>query len=455
LHWLTENELQAKEAFYDEVAFGGWFVDLHTPGGLLAATSEPASAEGYLPDSEYAAKSFVGPYGIPLRSLIARDISNLFLAGRDISCTRSALGTVRVMGTTALMGQAIGTAAARARQQSTDAHGSIKYIQDIQQQLLHDGCFLPNTAENNLSNLSKKATISASSYATLKGCTTLDTWVSNGQLWGKPPIERSAPLSKAYGQFFFLASQLDQIAILVDASEQTEITLQLRKADSIWDYRRTLPLIAETRLPVAQGEDLRLAWDCQLSQLTAGCYRLDMLPNPAVAWRSCDGMVPGCYAVFSISPQKMRRMGNGQSLAFELMPAQPIWQPTQITSGVTRPHQQSNCWRSDPQQALPQHLELTWTTQQTINEIQITFAGHLLREVHAEPPFFRDAQCVKDYTVQSYHEGTWHDVLQVAGNYHQRRRHRLETPLVTQHLRIRIDATNGDASAVVYDINTK
>ena len=72
-HWLTEIELQARTQFPDEVAYGGWFIDLHTPGGLLAPTSEPAAANDYC-DSEYLAKSYVGPYGIPLRSLIARDV---------------------------------------------------------------------------------------------------------------------------------------------------------------------------------------------------------------------------------------------------------------------------------------------------------------------------------------------------------------------------------------------
>src|SRR5690606_26746454 len=71
---LTEHDIQANVKHPDEIGFGGWFVDLHTPGGLLAENSEPASAEGYKLDSDYAAKSYVGPYGVPMRANIARDV---------------------------------------------------------------------------------------------------------------------------------------------------------------------------------------------------------------------------------------------------------------------------------------------------------------------------------------------------------------------------------------------
>ncbi|MCP4541321.1 MAG: FAD-dependent oxidoreductase, partial [Chloroflexi bacterium] len=45
------------------------------------------------------------------RCLYSRNVRNLFMAGRDISVTREALGTVRVMKTTALMGEVVGMAA--------------------------------------------------------------------------------------------------------------------------------------------------------------------------------------------------------------------------------------------------------------------------------------------------------------------------------------------------------
>ena len=114
LYQFTEHDIQANVKHADEISFGGWFVDLHTPGGLLAEHSEPAAGEGYREDSDYAAKSYVGPYGIPFRAHIATDVDNILLAGRCLSATHAALGTARVMATTAIVGQAMGSAAALA-----------------------------------------------------------------------------------------------------------------------------------------------------------------------------------------------------------------------------------------------------------------------------------------------------------------------------------------------------
>ncbi|WP_422080399.1 FAD-dependent oxidoreductase [Ulvibacterium sp.] len=51
-------------------------------------------------------------YYIPYRSLYSRNISNLFMAGRNFSCSHAGLGGPRVMRTTGQMGAAVGLAAA-------------------------------------------------------------------------------------------------------------------------------------------------------------------------------------------------------------------------------------------------------------------------------------------------------------------------------------------------------
>lgn len=51
------------------------------------------------------------PYMIPYRCLYSRNISNLFMAGRDISTTRIAMTSSRVQGTTGMMGEVVGIAA--------------------------------------------------------------------------------------------------------------------------------------------------------------------------------------------------------------------------------------------------------------------------------------------------------------------------------------------------------
>ncbi|MEG2166475.1 MAG: FAD-dependent oxidoreductase, partial [Ruthenibacterium sp.] len=57
--------------------------------------------------------SFIeGPYYIPYRSLLPKEISNLLVAGRCISATHEAMSSIRIIPLGALMGQAAGIAAA-------------------------------------------------------------------------------------------------------------------------------------------------------------------------------------------------------------------------------------------------------------------------------------------------------------------------------------------------------
>lgn len=73
---------------------------------------DPAGLEGRgAPTIYHPAPS---PYGIPFRCLYAKTVENLLFAGRNISVTHSAMSSTRVMATCALLGQAIGTAAALA-----------------------------------------------------------------------------------------------------------------------------------------------------------------------------------------------------------------------------------------------------------------------------------------------------------------------------------------------------
>ena len=55
--------------------------------------------------------SLPAPYHVPYRTLYSRNIKNLFMAGRNVSVTHIALGTVRVMATTSMMGEVVGMAA--------------------------------------------------------------------------------------------------------------------------------------------------------------------------------------------------------------------------------------------------------------------------------------------------------------------------------------------------------
>lgn len=104
---ILNQEDVCKPNWYDDgIVPTGWKIDVHYPN--------PRYDKGFEDDAFISTVDFVNcvrPYYVPYRCLYSRNIPNLFMAGRDISVTREALGTVRVMKTTALMGEVVGMAA--------------------------------------------------------------------------------------------------------------------------------------------------------------------------------------------------------------------------------------------------------------------------------------------------------------------------------------------------------
>lgn len=455
---MTEHDPQNCTVFEDEIAFGGWFIDLHTPGGLLAQNSEPASNENYSTFSEYAIKSYAGPYGIPLRSLISKDVDNLMMAGRNISVTHAALGTVRVMNTTALLGQAAGTAAAIALQKNVAVSDAPKLlIKTIQQQLLRDGCFFPNYKNVDEKDLALGATLTASSEALLYGAGPESKGAHEGlKIWRDQPQYLQEKLENRRGQLIAIgSSNIEKVEVFLNNTSEAEqrVARQIRLADHIWDYRACeLPTLAEGELIVPPGGNW-VAWEVNLKDAPVGRYiRFDLLPNPKVEWKNAGRIESGQMAMYQISPTRMRRFGNGQTLSFKIHPAQPCYGPQNVISGVTRPHQFTNLWKSDPNLPLTQWLQLRWPKAQLIKEVELTFPGHLLREYHAYDPFYRDPQCPKDYSIQGYFDGAWNTIFEVKENYHRHRKHHLEKAISTNQIRICVHSTNGDPSAQIFEV---
>ena len=458
LYQFTEHDIQANSAHADEIAFGGWFVDLHTPGGLLAENSEPAASEGYRLDSDYAAKSYVGPYGVPLRSCIARDVENLLLAGRCLSATHAALGTVRVMATTALIGQAVGTGAALALKKNLPLAGLTEagLITELRQTLLRDGCFLPNSSNEDAGDLARSASATASSEALSHGLGPNDFWNSGGL--GRNPSKGAWSLAKAGAQWIAVSGgRIDSLAVCLDNDTGSEqcVRARLVRASHIWDYKRDLPVIASAELVAPCSANCWVEWPVMLTGIADGYVRLDLEavdPAHAPGWRISKGILPGQVAGMEMSPTRLRRMESGVTLGFRITPAQNVYSANGVLTGVTRPYRATNLWRSDPGQPMPQWLQLSWPAPQSFRRIEITFAGHLLRELHATPPFFRDPQTVRDYAIEGWVDGAWRTLHSENGNYQRHRRHDLAEAVSTDRLRVVVHATNGDASAAIYEV---
>jgi len=152
---LTQNDVQAGRTWPDQVAYGGWWIDLHPPLGVDAVQEYPCSQV----ETPHL-------YSIPLGCLHSRNVENLFFAGRNISATHLALASTRVMGTCAVVGQAVGTAAAVAARHSIAAAGDLQageLLFEIQQRLLRDDAFLLDLSNQDPDDLARRAVIRASS----------------------------------------------------------------------------------------------------------------------------------------------------------------------------------------------------------------------------------------------------------------------------------------------------
>ncbi len=131
---LRFDDLVNDVQFLDGCAPTGWSNDLHLP--------DPRYEKGFEGDA-FIAKANFGEFPafkerrsfwIPYRCLYSRTVSNLFMAGRNISVTHDALGAVRVMRTGGCMGEVVGMAASLCKKHGTTPRGVYqRHLTDLQE----------------------------------------------------------------------------------------------------------------------------------------------------------------------------------------------------------------------------------------------------------------------------------------------------------------------------------
>ena len=132
-YMITQRDICDGRVFEDEIAFGGWPVDDHFPGGFYHKG---------VPNTDLKTES---PYSLPYRALYSRNVDNLYFAGRNISMTHMAMSSIRIMGTCSLLGAAAGKAAAIAAKEGICPHDVYrKHIRQLQELLMNSDHFLPS-----------------------------------------------------------------------------------------------------------------------------------------------------------------------------------------------------------------------------------------------------------------------------------------------------------------------
>ena len=139
---LKEDDL-IKHVTHEDASFTAtWSIDLHRP--------DPENSR-HFPGKEFKATTNhinIYPYSVPYRCLYSRNVDNLFMAGRDISATHVALGTIRVMRTTGSMGEVVGMATSICRKHDILPRAVYHHHLEELKQLMAEGVAHPGLPNN-------------------------------------------------------------------------------------------------------------------------------------------------------------------------------------------------------------------------------------------------------------------------------------------------------------------
>lgn len=451
---LNENDIKQAIPFPDRVAYGGWYIDLHTIGGILKRTEPPEPTHDPKVSRKEMERRWVYPYSIPYRCLYSKDIQNLFMAGRNISVTHVALGSTRLMGTCAVIGQAVGTAAHLCKKFKVLPQDLFpEHIKELQQLLLKQDCYVPFVKNEDPLDLARNALATASSEMVLN-------------LEGEEEGAHSLDIPK--GQVFPVSEQkIDSIELHLEnrANEEKEINLHLCGANHIWNCEPKKE-IAISKAKIPAGTKGWVKFDFNVKTGPGRMYWVWLDQEKDIFWSFCKrifstGVTPTQKHLPTLWTSRSGWSNRNLCYLMKISPVQKPFSAKNILSGVTRPEKWTNIWISDSQKGLPQWLEMDFGKEVSFNTVEITFDTNVdehsnNHEVLKNP---EAPQCAKDYalyiesnlTSDRYKNTGWKKIIEITGNYHRKRIHGFPK-ITSKKLKLEITATNGSPSASVYEI---
>jgi FAD dependent oxidoreductase len=429
---MTQLDVIEQRQHPDDVAFGGWSIDLHPADGVFS--ERPGCNQWFTK----------GPYPIPYRSMYSRNVSNLFLAGRVMSASHVAFGSTRVMATTAHCGQAVGMAAAVCQERGLLPRQAshAPHITDIQQRLHRTGQYVPFQRIPDATDLARRATITASS--TLK----LDELPFDGEFH---------PLARHLTQMLPMQpGKMPVIEIELQATQPTSINVSLQKSLLAFNHAPEATL-AEQQVRLASTEPTRVKLDFSNVHIDQTQYvYLRFEATTHVSVRVTTARRTGLLRLHRHKIQQpdtdigvetfdimaAERRPGGHNIAFRLDRALTPYAPEHVTNGIDRPTVAPNAWSADPTDAKPT-LQLKWEHPVTIAEVDLQFDPDF--DHPAESVLMGHPETVMPFCVKSYRlvDDAGNVIHECADNHHGLQRIRLATPVTTTRLRIECGPTHG------------
>nr|MDO8113684.1 FAD-dependent oxidoreductase [Candidatus Sigynarchaeota archaeon] len=376
-YMLTEVDEISSTCFEDQVATGGWNIDLHPPEGFY--DKAPPCSQLMLKDL----------YSIPYRCIYSRNVENLFIASRCLSVSHVAHGSTRLQGTLAAIGQAAGIAAAECVKRGfTPRVLGTRAINEFQQNLVKNDGFVLNLKDTDQRDLALSASITASSSKPLS-FEQNDAWIPIlfpiAQQFPGFPVGKEGSITTIdvlikndLPKFVKMTGSVGTSMALGDIQASTasiKMTGIAPASKISWvRFELEVPLLVQRSLDAANPA---LLWfrldspDCDANGVFVG-KDLDHYPGFRTAFFDEDNniwMVPRLHdsATFFTPVVKPRGVFNFKVPGFVAFPAE------NAIDGLNRPSKNaSNLWMSDPVASFPQSLELDLHGLKTISEVHIT-----------------------------------------------------------------------------------
>ena len=359
---LSQRDYMEREIHPDTVFYAGYNIDPHHP-------------QGFWTKGPQAFRLYHYKVSVPYRVLYSRNIENLFMAGRNVSATHLGMNGIRVMRTTCIMGQIVGTAAGICKRKGTTPRGIYEgYVNELQQALLRDGCYLMGVRNADPEDCAREATVTASSFAT----------IAKPGPQGKPPHGGTVHPLGADRAVMFTATKdhVEAIELYLASSRDTAVSLAatLQVAPELGDFSGMTQIAAATGAVPARSEGwVRFPLSAPLE--AGRPYAVQLPATAGLSWHLYPVHIPGtarayhvghwttmphCYR-FRLTPGGEPKPPTTDATAIRLVPRSVIDGWNRAVNGIP------NSWQPDPDAPGPHWLELDFGEPMTIGSVHVTF----------------------------------------------------------------------------------
>ena len=201
------------------------------------------------------------------------------MAGRDISVSKLAMASTRVMGTCAIGGQAVGTAAGMAALLGiTPRQLGQQYMPQLRQTLLKEDCYIPGARNEDPLDMARTANITASGHIPGYEPENVISGVTRGlgeasHAWHAPLTGQDAWLSLGFDS----PKSISQVRLTFDPDLNIEIMISQTKRRLDGMVKGMPPaLVKDFTLRLLKGDETVFT-----QTVTDNCRRLAVLDMPA------------------------------------------------------------------------------------------------------------------------------------------------------------------------------